>query len=151
MDQKRKQMQDLIPKHTRDSFKRFADDFVFVISITAVAIAVAILVSTLLHSTSHKSPYRFCLATESEETCVYRPGIIIGDKISKKPDKLLDYFGSIPARVQDQWRVWVMDVEKSETVEMTVAEFYDWIDSVWHPLQAGESVRQIAPSTPASG
>ena len=39
-------------------------------------------------------------------------------------DKLLDYFGGIPERVQQKWRVWVMAVEQSKTIELTVADFY---------------------------
>ena len=77
------------------------------------------------------SPYRFCLAAADGDSCVLRPGIMIGDKISKSPDKLLKFFGGIPDRVQRKWRVWIMDVENSKTTELTAAEFYVWIDSVW--------------------
>ena len=44
---------------------------------------------------------------------------------------LLKFFGGIPERVQRQWRVWIMDVENSKTIELTMAEFYLWIDGVW--------------------
>ena len=69
------------------------------------------------------------------------PGVIIGDKINRSPDQLLDYFGSIPERVQRKWRVWVMDDDKSSTIEMTVADFYAWIDAVWNPPQAEANTR----------
>ena len=69
---------------------------------------------------------------ESGDSCVHRPGIVIGNRISKSPDKLLRFFGGIPERVQRNWRVWIMDVENSNTTELTVADFYLWIDSVWN-------------------
>ena len=96
---------------------------------------------TVLKPASHSTPYRFCLATETEDSCVHRPGKSFGKKTYRTPDKLLDYFGSIPERVQQQWRVWVMDAEESRTVEMTVTEFYAWIDTVWNPLQAEANTR----------
>jgi len=81
---------------------------------------------------NRNSSYRFCLAMESGDSCVHRPGIVIGNRISKSPDKLLRFFGGIPERVQRNWRVWIMDVENSNTTELTVADFYLWIDSVWN-------------------
>ena len=64
---------------------------------------------------------------------------MIGDKISKSPDKLLAYFAGIPERVQRQWRVWVMDDEKSVTTELMVAEFQDWIAEEWHAEERHDS------------
>ena len=87
------------------------------------------------NSVAPGSEYQFCLSKASGDSCVMRTDIVFGDKIMKSPDKLLDYFGSIPERVQQKWRVWVMDSEQSQTTEMTVAEFYAWVDSVWTPLQ----------------
>ena len=90
---------------------------------------------TLISALSVKSssaPYRFCLATETSDTCVQRPGIVLSNKVSRSPDKLLKFFGGIPERVQRKWRVWIQDVEQSKTTELTVAEFYAWIDSVWN-------------------
>ena len=131
MNQKRKRATDLILKQTIDFLKRFVDAIVFAFMVTSLASAIAILVVLLLQPASDGSPYQFCLATESGDSCVRRPGIIIGDKTYRSPDKLLRYFGSIPERVQQKWRVWVMDDDKSNTTELTVAEFYAWVDSVW--------------------
>ena len=117
------------------------DTFLFAVLAISVALLTAILVMNLLQSLSHKPPYKFCLATEQEDACVHRPGKSFGKKTYRSPDKLLDYFGSVPERVQQQWRVWVMDAEESRTIEMTVTEFYAWIDTVWNPLQAEANTR----------
>ena len=141
MNHKRKRAQDLIPKPTKQSLKRLADAFLFAITVMSVASLVATLVITVLKPATHSTPFRFCLATETEDSCVHRPGKSYGKKIYRTPNKLLDYFGSIPERVQNKWRVWVMDTEESHTIELTVAEFYAWIDSVWTPLQVAQSRR----------
>ncbi len=97
----------------------------------SIPISVTLLLSSILshNQADPDDSYRFCLATATSAECVRRPGSILGKKISKSPDKLLRYFASIPERVQQQWRVWVMDDEQSKTIEMTVAEFYSWMDS----------------------
>jgi len=141
MNHKRKRAHDLIPKLTMQSLKRLADAVLFAIMVTSVASLVATVVVTLLNPVSIRTPYRFCLATETEDSCVHRPGRSFGKKTYRTPDKLLDYFGSIPERVQQKWRVWVMDSVQSQTTEMTVAEFYAWVDSVWIPLQADAGKR----------
>ena len=119
-----------------DFIARVVDTVKISILATLATLLGTIVVMTVLQSSSHESPYRFCLAAVTDDSCVMRPGIIIGDKIMKSPDKLLEYFGSIPERVHNEWRVWVMDKEKLSTVELTVEEFYVWIDTVWHPLLA---------------
>lgn len=141
VNHKRKRVLDLIPKQTLQSVKRLAEAIVFAIGVTMLASGVATIVVAVLQPVGHSTPYRFCLATASSDSCVMRPGIIIGNKVSKSPDKLLDYFGSIPERVQQQWRVWVMNLDESKTIELSVAEFYAWIDSVWKPLQIDERRR----------
>lgn len=141
MSHKRKRVLGLIPKETLQSLKSLADAVVFSIGVTSAGLFVAILLYALLPPASRSTPFRFCLATASGDSCVMLPGIIIGDIVSKSPDKLLDYFGSIPERVQQQWRVWVMDTEQSKTIELTVADFYAWIDNVWIPLQGEERKR----------
>lgn len=80
---------------------------------------------------NRNSSYRFCLAQAEGDRCVLQPGVVIGKKVSKSPDKLLKFFGGIPERVQQKWRVWIMDVESSKTTELTAAEFYVWIENVW--------------------
>ena len=136
MNQKRKRATTLIPDHIVESLKRIVDAIVFTFMLSSLASAVAILVVTVLQSAGADSGYRFCLATASSDSCVHRPGIVFGDKSSASPDKLMDFFSGIPERVQRKWRVWVKDLEQLETTEMTVAEFYVWIESVWNPLRA---------------
>lgn len=75
--------------------------------------------------------YRFCLAEADGDACVSRPDVTNGRKFVKSPKRLLRYFDGIPERVQRNWRVWIMDVENSKTLELTVEEFYAWIDNVW--------------------
>lgn len=135
MNRKRKAATALMPQQASGFIERVVDTVMVSVLATSTALLAAILVMTALQSTSHSTAYRFCLATETADSCVHRPGKSFGKKTYQTPDKLLDYFGSIPERVQQQWRVWVMDEEKSSTTELTVAEFYAWIDTVWHPLQ----------------
>ncbi len=99
MNHKRKRAKILIPKQTLRSLKRLADAVLFAIMVTSVASGVATLVVAVLQPAGHSTPYRFCLSTASSDSCVMRPGIIIGNKVSKSPDKLLEFFGSIPERV----------------------------------------------------
>lgn len=127
---------------TRDFIERVVDTFLYAVLAAATLLLAAILVTTVLQSLNSKSPYLFCLATETEDSCVHKPGIVLGKKTYRTPDKLLDYFGSIPERVQNKWRVWVMDADKSSTIELTVAEFYSWVDSVWKPLLEAEESRR---------
>lgn len=136
MNEKRKRATNLIPNHIVESLKRIVDTIVFAFMLSSLASAVAILVVTVLQSAGDGSGYRFCLATETSDSCVHRPGIVFGDKSNATPDKLMDFFSGIPERVQRKWRVWVKDLEQLETTEMTVAEFYVWIESVWNPLRA---------------
>lgn len=82
-------------------------------------------------ATNRSSSYRFCLAAADGDSCVLQPGIVIGNKVRRSPESLLEFFGGIPERVQQKWRVWIMDVKHSNTTELTVAEFYLWIDSIW--------------------
>lgn len=125
----------------RSRLRGFADRLIdvasqsFIILYIWFSVTVIVLFFLNANSDSPGSAYRFCLSTASGDSCVMRPGIIIGDKVNKSSDKLLDYFGSVPERVQNKWRVWVMDIENSSTIELTVKEFYAWIDTVWHPLQ----------------
>ena len=136
MYQKRKQAKNLIPKQIVESLKRIVDAIVSAFMIACLALSVSLLVVLVLQSVGDGSGYRFCLTTETSDSCVLRPGIVFGDKSSASPDKLLNFFGGIPERVQRKWRVWVQDLEQLETTEMTVAEFYAWIESVWKPLRA---------------
>ena len=136
MNQKRKRATNLIPKQIVETLKRIVDAIVSAFVIVSLSSAVAILVVTVFQSVGEGSGYRFCLATETSDSCVHRPGIVFGDKSSASPDKLLDFFSGIPERVQRKWRVWVKDLEQLETTEMTVAEFYVWIESVWNPFRA---------------
>ena len=136
MNEKRKRATNLIPKKLVETLKRIVDAIVSASVIVSLSSAVAILVVTILQSAGEDSGYRFCLATETSDSCVHRPGIVFGDKWSASPDKLMDFFSGIPERVQRKWRVWVKDLEQLETTEMTVAEFYVWIESVWNPLRA---------------
>lgn len=114
--------------------RRIVDLFLIAVAIIVISPIGSQIIASLLDSDQklkRNSSYRFCLAAAGGESCVHRPGIVIGNKISKTPDKLLKFFGGIPERVQRQWRVWIMDVENSETIELTVAEFYTWIDRIW--------------------
>ena len=113
---------------------RIIDLFLIIVTVIVISPIGSHIIASLLGSDLafiRDSPYRFCLVAAEGDSCVLRPGIVIGDKISKSPDKLLEYFAGIPERVQRQWRVWVMDDENSKTIELTVPEFYVWIDSVW--------------------
>lgn len=135
MFHKRKRANFLIPKKVVEYLKRMVDAIVFAFMIVSLASSVSFVVVTVIQSVGDSSDYRFCLATETSDSCVHRPGIVFGDKSSASPDKLLSFFSGIPGRVQRKWRVWVKDLEHLETTEMTVAEFYSWIESVWNPLR----------------
>lgn len=136
MFHKRKRANNLIPKQSVESLKRMVDAIVFAFMIVFLASSVSFLVVTVIQSVGDGSGYRFCLATETSDSCVHRPGIVFGDKSSASPDELLIFFSGIPERVQSTWRVWVKDLEQLKTTEMTVVEFYAWIESVWKPLRA---------------
>lgn len=100
MSAKRKRAKYRIPNLTLQSLKRLADAILFAVMVTVVASSVNILVLNVLRPASQSTPYRFCLATEQEDSCVHRPGQSFGKKTYRSPEKLLDYFGSIPERVQ---------------------------------------------------
>ena len=136
MFHKRKRANNLIPKQFVESLKRMVDAIVSAFIIACLALSVSLLVVAVIQSVGDGSGYRFCLATETSDSCVHRPGIVFGDKSSASPDELLNFFSGIPQRVQSTWRVWVKDLEQLKTTEMTVVEFYAWIESVWKPLRA---------------
>ena len=132
MTPKKKRRSHLIPEHMAEPLHKLCSATVLSLWIVAVSATVSYLVMNLTQEANDGTSYRFCLATATSDSCVLRPGVLIGDKISNSPDKLMRYFRNIPDRVQMQWRVWIMDDEKSLTSEVTVAEFYKWIENVWN-------------------
>ncbi len=132
MNSKPKRAPNLIPKGMKDFLGRLVETLFRAVLLTMLAVSLAGALLQVFESASYSSGYRFCLATETSDACVQRPNAFLASKVSKKPDKLLKYFGSIPERVQQQWRVWVKDEAQSRTTEMTVAEFYAWVNSVWN-------------------